>query len=96
MQLFDTAAVALSCRTTPQAVAKAAMLSTDGSKVTMAGLVLFGSGVKDMWLDDDEIIRISGVALSLFYLRSAQGSIISSRRPLQLLSLARHHEKIRH
>lgn len=25
----------------------------------MAGLVLFGSGVKDTWLDGDEITRIS-------------------------------------
>jgi hypothetical protein len=95
MQLFVSAAATLPSRAIPYVVAKAAMLSTDGSKVTMAGLVLFGSGVKDMWLDDDEITRISGVALSLFYLRSAQGSIISSRRPLQLLPLARHHEKTR-
>jgi hypothetical protein len=59
MQLFVSAAATLPSRAIPYVVAKAAMLSTDGSKVTMAGLVLFGSGVKDMWLDDDEITRIS-------------------------------------
>jgi hypothetical protein len=32
--------------------------TTDGSEVTMAGLVVFRSGVKDTWLDGDEITRI--------------------------------------